>query len=208
MGGEISLVAAAISAGAVGYSISRLGRDSDAVPTPLPGLVSAFVFALQMVNFPIAGGTSGHVLGAALATALVGPWLAIVCMSVVFTVQALIFADGGITALGLNILNGGVLPALVVAGVLFAIRPLVKNSFNGYLVVVGLAAWASVIVAALAIVLEYSIGGEQAISMSTFTTTMLGTHSLIGLAEAAVAVGVVRTVLASRPDIVQLRPLT
>ena len=122
---EVALACAVPAAAAVTYGVRRAGVELDERRVPLLGVTAAFVFAAQMLNFPVAGGTSGHFLGAALAAILLGPWLACLVMAVVLFAQAFVFADGGITALGANVLNMGVLGALVVGGLMLAARSLV-----------------------------------------------------------------------------------
>ena len=119
---EVALACAVPAAAAVAYGLRRAERELDDRRAPLLGVTAAFVFAAQMLNFPVAGGTSGHFLGAALAAVLLGPWLAGVVLAVVLVVQAFVFADGGVTALGANILNMGVIGGLVVGGVMVAAR--------------------------------------------------------------------------------------
>src|SRR4051795_5590539 len=99
----VSLGAGVVAAAAVGVALRGARRELDDRTAPVAGLVAAFVFATQMLNFPVGAGTSGHLLGGALAAVLVGPWTGLLCMSVVLLVQSLLFADGGITALGTNI---------------------------------------------------------------------------------------------------------
>ena len=115
---EVAAACAVPAAGAVGYGLRRASRELDERRVPLLGVTAAFVFAAQMLNFPVAGGTSGHFLGAALAAILLGPWLAGLVLAVVLAVQSFVFADGGITALGANVLNMGVIGALVVGGLM------------------------------------------------------------------------------------------
>src|SRR5215203_1585487 len=115
---EVAAVCAVPAIGAVGYGLRRTSRELDERRVPLLGVTAAFIFAAQMLNFPVAGGTSGHFLGAALAAILLGPWLACLVMAVVLGVQSVVFADGGITALGANIFNMGVVGALLVGGLI------------------------------------------------------------------------------------------
>ena len=119
---EVALACAVPAAVAVGIGLKRANVELDERRVPLLGVTAAFVFAAQMLNFPVAGGTSGHFLGAALAAILLGPWLACLVLAVVLGVQAFVFADGGITALGANVLNMGVIGALLVGGLMHAAR--------------------------------------------------------------------------------------
>src|SRR5215210_7791815 len=106
---EVAVSTGVVAAGAVGHALRRADRTLDERAVPLLGVTGAFVFAAQMLNFPVAGGTSGHFLGAALAAVLLGPWVACLVLAVVLSLQAFVFADGGITALGANVLNMGVI---------------------------------------------------------------------------------------------------
>ena len=124
---EVAAACAVPAVAAVGYGLRRASRDLDERRVPLLGVTAAFVFAAQMLNFPVAGGTSGHFLGAALAAVLLGPWLAAVVLSVVLVVQSFVFADGGVTALGANVLNMGVIGALVVGGLMLAAHRVLPN---------------------------------------------------------------------------------
>ena len=117
---EVAGATAVVSTAAVGYGLKTANAAIDERRVPLLGVTGAFIFAAQMLNFPVAGGTSGHFLGAALAAILLGPWLACLTMAVVLGLQAFVFADGGITALGANVLNMGVIGALLVGGLILA----------------------------------------------------------------------------------------
>ncbi len=173
---------------------------------PLLGVTAAFVFAAQMLNFPIAGGTSGHFLGAALAAILLGPWVACVAMAVVMTIQAFLFADGGITALGANILNMGVLGALLVGYLMLRTRDVLPKSRLTFLAITGVGAWLAVMAGAAATSFELALSGT--IPLGTVLPAMLGVHTLIGIGEAVITVVAVGAVLATRPDLVAVRDLT
>jgi len=166
----------------------------------LLGVTAAFVFAAQMLNFPIAGGTSGHFLGAALAAALMGPWAATVVMTVVVVVQALGMADGGITALGANVLNMGVVAVLAGWGLLHLLKRLLPRSRSGYLVSLAVASWVSVVVASAAAAAELAVSGTVPLRLAL--PAMLSVHMVIGLGEALITCAVVVAVLATRPDLV------
>ncbi|MEA2229912.1 MAG: cobalt/nickel transport system permease protein, partial [Solirubrobacteraceae bacterium] len=125
---------------AVGYGLRKADETLDDRRVPLLGVTAAFVFAAQMLNFPVAGGTSGHFLGAALAAILLGPWLACLVIAVVLATQAFVFADGGITALGANVLNMGVVGALGVGLLMHAARAVLPSSRGAFLAVVGAGA--------------------------------------------------------------------
>ena len=202
---EIAVAAGVLSIGAVAYGLRRAEVELDERRVPLLGVTGAFVFAAQMLNFPVAGGTSGHFLGAALAAILLGPWLACLVMAVVLAMQAFLFADGGITALGANVLNMGVLGALCVgAAMALAARVLPKGRV-ALLAVAGGGAWLAVMLGALATALELAASGT--VPLGTVVPAMLGVHAVIGLGEAVITVAAVGAVLASRPDLVAARGL-
>ena len=188
----------------VGVAVAMRGsrRELDDRSAPLAGLVAAFVFAAQMVNFPVGAGTSGHLLGGALAVALVGPWTAVLAISVVLLVQALLFADGGTTALGTNVLLLGlVAPAVAAAVITVALRVLPRRP-SMVAPVAALAAFVSVPAVALGFVGLYALGGTAPVPLDALTSAMLTWHGLIGLGEAAVTGLVVGSVVAVRPDLV------
>jgi cobalt/nickel transport system permease protein len=170
---------------------------------PLLGVTAAFVFAAQMLNFPVAGGTSGHFLGAALAAILLGPWLGSLVLAVVLAGQALVFADGGVTALGANVLNMGVLGALAVGGGMLALRRVLPRRPVVFLAVSAVGAWAAVMLGALATSLELAASGT--VPASTVLPAMLGVHALIGVGEAVVTVAALSAIAASRPDLIWAR---
>lgn len=196
----------AAALGGVWYSIRRAARFLDDRRIPLAGLVAAFVFAAQMVNFPVAAGTSGHLLGGVLAAVLVGPWLGSLVLTVVLVVQGFFFADGGLSALGLNVFNMALVGTL--GGYLFyrGLIALLPKSRPGTLVSAGLAAGLSVLLSAFAFVLEYAIGGEGGAGLGTVAAAMGGVHLLIGIGEGLITALVVGAVLGTRPDLVAAAP--
>jgi cobalt/nickel transport system permease protein len=203
---EVAAACAVPAIGAVGYGLRRASRDLDERRVPLLGVTAAFVFAVQMLNFPVAGGTSGHFLGAGLAAILLGPWMACLVMSVVLVTQSFVFADGGITALGANILNMGVIGALLVGGLmLLAQRALGRVgtvSRGAFLAVAGVGAWLAVVAGAVACSFELASSGT--VPFGTVLPAMLGVHVLIGVGEAVITVAAVSAVLSTRPDVVRV----
>lgn len=186
----------------VGAALVGARRELDDKTAPMAGLVAAFVFATQMLNFPVASGTSGHLLGGALAAVLVGPWTAVLSMSVVFLVQALLFADGGITALGTNILLMGVTTVAVGWLVFRLLQAVLPKRLGLVPLEAGLGALVSVPVASLAFVGLYAVGGTADIPLGSLAAAMLGVHTLIGLGEAAITFLAVGSIIAVRPDLV------
>ena len=197
-----SLVTAAVAATAIAVSLRGARRDLDDRIAPLAGLVATFVFATQMLNFPVAGGTSGHLMGGALAAVLVGPYAAVLCLTVVLVVQSLLFADGGITALGTNVLLMGIV-TVVVGAVMFRGAQLVLPRRTSLVApAAALGGLASVVASAATFVVLYAVGGAAPIPIDTLLTAMVGVHVLIGLGEAAITFLVVASIVSVRPDLV------
>ncbi|MEU2771347.1 energy-coupling factor ABC transporter permease [Streptomyces sp. NPDC007162] len=197
-----SAATAVLAAGALAVGLRGARRELDDRTAPLAGLVAAFIFAVQMLNFPVAAGTSGHLLGGALAAILVGPYTGVLCVSVVLLMQGILFADGGLTALGVNITD----MALVTTVVAYAVfRGLVKVLPRGRRPVTAaafVAALLSVPAAAVAFTLLYAVGGTTDVALGKVATAMIGVHVLIGLGEAAITALTVGAVIAVRPDLV------
>jgi cobalt/nickel transport system permease protein len=201
---EVAAACAVPAVGAVGYGLRRASRDLDERRVPLLGVTAAFVFAVQMLNFPVAGGTSGHFLGAALAAILLGPWLAGLVLAVVLVVQSFVFADGGVTALGANVLNMGVIGALVVGGLTVGAQRVLPKRRATFLAVSGAGAWLAVMAGATATAVELAISGT--VPLGTVLPAMLGVHALIGVGEAVITVAAVSAVMSTRPDVVRALP--
>ncbi|MGO4256189.1 energy-coupling factor ABC transporter permease [Marmoricola sp. RAF53] len=203
-----SVATGAVAVVGVGLALRGARRELDDRTAPLAGLVAAFVFATQMINFPVGAGTSGHLLGGALAAVLVGPWTAVLCLSTVLGVQCLLFADGGITAIGTNITLMG-LVGVGTGWLVFCIaRRLLPRKLALVPVAAALGALVSVPTAALAFTLLYAVGGEAPIPLDTLATAMIGWHTLIGIGEALITFVVASAVIAVRPDLVHgARPL-
>jgi cobalt/nickel transport system permease protein len=200
--GSTSAGAAAVAAGGIGVSLRRAAEVLDERRVPLAGLVAAFVFALQMLNFPVAGGTSGHLLGGVLAAVLVGPSVGAVCIAVVVAIQALLFADGGLSALGLNVVNMALITAFGGYAVFALLRRVLPSRSSSVVAAAGIAAGISVVLSSIAFTAEYAIGGAGTASVTTVAGAMVGVHVLIGIGEGVITGLVVSAVLASRPDLV------
>ena len=193
---------AGASAVAVAGAVKGARRQLSEQSAPLAGLTAVFIFAVQMLNFPVAAGTSGHLLGAALAMVLVGPYAATLALVVVLIIQAFLFADGGLTALGLNIFNMGVI-GVWVSFVLFMFLKKIFPKTKSWLVIASfISALISVPAAAVGFVIEYAIGANATFSVGTVLNAMVGTHILIGIGEAIITALTVSAVLASRSDLV------
>ncbi|MFF5505536.1 energy-coupling factor ABC transporter permease [Streptomyces roseolus] len=198
----VSAAAGVAAAAAVAVSLRGARKELDEKAAPLAGLVAAFVFAVQMLNFPVAAGTSGHLLGGALAAILVGPWTGVLCIAVVLLMQGVLFADGGLTALGVNITVMGVV-TVVTAHLLFrGLRLVLPRTRGGVTAATFVAALVSVPASAAAFTLIYAIGGTTDVPIGKVLTAMLGVHVLIGIGEAVITALTVGAVLAVRPDLV------
>ncbi len=197
-----SVGAGMLSVGAVTVATRQAGRSLRGPEIPLAGVSAAFLLVVQMLNFPIGAGTSGHVIGAALVTVLLGPRLGLVVMSVVIGIQALAFADGGITALGLNVLNMGVLAVLITWGIVALVSRLAPRRPGILVAAAAFAGWLSVVAASAGFAAEYAIDGGGAVPATTVLGAMVGVHAIIGIAEGLATAALVTAVLASRPDLV------
>src|SRR5687767_13876156 len=181
--GGTSMGAGVVAAGALSVSVRRTSELLDEKQVPLAGVVSAFIFAVQMLNFPVVSGTSGHLLGGVLAAVLVGPWMGSLCLSVVLVVQAMLFADGGLSALGLNVVNMSIVGAFGGYLLFLALRRILPRTPSAVVVASGIAAGVGVMLASFAFTLEYAIGGAGGASVRTVAAAMVGVHALIGIGE-------------------------
>ena len=198
---QTSLATGAVAVGGVGISLRRVAQTLQERQAPLAGLVAAYIFAVQMLNFPVAAGTSGHLLGGVLAAVLVGPWAGCICVAVVLVVQSL-YADGGLTALGLNITNMAVVGVFGGWAIFRLLRRAVPATKTSVVVSAGIAAGISVVLAAGAFVAEYAIGGAGNAPVGTVFAAMVGVHTLIGIGEGIITALTVGVVLGVRPDLV------
>ncbi len=166
---------------------------------PLLGLTAAFVFAAQMINFPVAGGTSGHLIGAVLAGALLGPSAAVIVISAVLIVQCLMFADGGISALGANIFNMGLIGGVGGWAIYYGVRRVVKGLF-GCVLAAAFAAWCSTVLASIACAGELAVSGT--VGWTVVLPAMAGVHMLIGIGEGLITALVLAAIARTRPELV------
>ncbi len=196
----VSLVFWLISAVVVGYALVRVNRDLDERRVPLLAVLAAMIFAGQMLNFSVTGGTSGHLLGATLAAILLGPWAAVVVMTAVVSIQALLFQDGGLLVLGANLFNMAIVGVFVGYGVHHLLLPLFRGRRLGIPVSGFVAAWVSIVVASLSCALQLALSGTSPANIAV--PAMGGIHALIGIGEGLITVGALLFVLAARPDLV------
>ncbi|MER5884633.1 energy-coupling factor ABC transporter permease [Streptomyces sp. NPDC001941] len=198
----VSAATGVVAAAAVAVSLRGARKELDERTAPLAGLVAAFIFAVQMLNFPVAAGTSGHLLGGALAAILVGPCTGVLCVSVVLLMQGVLFADGGLTALGVNITDMALVTVVVAYAVFRGLLKVLPRARRSVTVASFAAALISVPAAACAFTLIYALGGTTDVPLGKVLTAMVGVHVLIGLGEAAITAATVGAVIAVRPDLV------
>lgn len=192
----VSIICWVITALVIGAAISRTNKSLGEKQIPLMGVMAAFIFAAQMINFPVAGGTSGHLLGGALAAIVLGPWAGMLVMTAVIAVQALLFQDGGLLVMGANIMNMGLVTAAIGYGLY---RSVSGQSRAVKLGVAGVAAWLSVMAGALLTSLQLWLSGTS--QLGIVIPAMLGVHALIGLGEAFITVSALAFIMQTRPDL-------
>lgn len=181
----------------LGFAISKTNKSLGEKQIPLMGIMAAFIFAAQMINFPVAGGTSGHLLGGALAAIVLGPWAGMLVMTAVIAVQALLFQDGGLLVMGANIFNMGLVTAAIGYGLYRAVS---GQSRTVKLFVVGVAAWLSVMAGALLTALQLWLSGTS--QLQIVIPAMMGVHALIGIGEALITVFALAFIIQTRPDLI------
>ena len=200
---QTSAVFAGLAAAGIATALKGARTQLDEKTAPLAGLTAVFIFAVQMLNFPVVAGTSGHLLGGALAAVLVGPWAATLALTVVLLMQGLLFADGGLTAIGLNVFNMGILGVWAGYGIFLLIRKLLPKNKSSIAAAAALGGLLSVPAAAIGFTIQYAMGGATGtVSISAVLSAMVGTHVLIGIGEALITGLTVSAVLASRSDLV------
>ncbi|MDP3894686.1 energy-coupling factor ABC transporter permease [Nocardioides sp.] len=195
-----SVATGVVAAAGVALALRGARRELDDRTAPMAGLVATFVFAGQMINFPVGAGTSGHLMGGALAAVLVGPWTGVLCVSVVLMVQALMMADGGITALGTNITLLSLVAVVVGWFVFKAVLVVLPRRAASVAPAAFVGALVSVPVAAVVFTLLFAVGGTAPVETGKVLVAMLGWHSVIGIGEALITGLVVASVMAARPD--------
>lgn len=195
----VSLIFWLITIVMVGLAISKTNRSLGEKQVPIMGVMAAFIFAAQMLNFPIAGGTSGHFLGGTLAAIVLGPWAGILVMTAVVGVQALLFQDGGLLVMGANIFNMGILTAVIGYGLY---RLVIHQKKGLRLAVAGGGAWIATMSAALSTSLQLWLSGTTRLEI--VLPAMLGVHALIGLGEALITVAALAYIEQTRPDVLDL----
>ena len=186
----------------VGYALRQTRNHLGERQIPLLGVMAAFIFAAQAINFPVAGGTSGHMLGGVLAAIVLGPWSAVLVMTAVIGLQALLFQDGGLIVMGWNIVNMGVLTVLIGSLVYRLLDSKLGRSRNSLVIAGAVGAWLSVEVAAVATAVELAASGTSPLGIAL--PAMIGVHALIGIGEAIITVGALLLIYSTRPDLLAM----
>jgi cobalt/nickel transport system permease protein len=194
----VSIVCWLVSAITLSVAISRANKSLGERQVPLMGVMAAFIFAAQMINFPVAGGTSGHLLGGTLAAITLGPWAGMLVMTAVIAVQALLFQDGGLLVMGANILNMGLITVAIGYGLYRGVASVGSRTLK--LGVAGVAAWLSVMAGALFTSLQLWLSGTS--QLQVVIPAMLTVHALIGFGEALITVAALTFILQTRPDLI------
>jgi cobalt/nickel transport system permease protein len=194
-----------LSIGGIAYSVKQASKQLKEKIVPLMGVMSAFIFAAQMLNFPIAGGTSGHLLGGVLAAVLLGPYAGAIVISAVLTIQCLVFQDGGLTALGANVFNMAIIGTMGGYLAYKGIRKIVKSD-SGLIIATFIASWFSVILASAACALELAI--SRTAPFGVVFPAMVGVHAIIGIGEAIITTLIVSFVLKVRSDLIYEKSIT
>ncbi|HEX7363865.1 MAG TPA: energy-coupling factor ABC transporter permease [Dehalococcoidia bacterium] len=199
----VAIAGISVAAGSVAYAVKATNKKIGEKQIPMMGVLAAFIFAAQMLNFPVAGGTSGHFVGAALAAIILGPWSAVLIMSSVLMVQCFVFQDGGLLALGANIVNMGLIAVFASYFTYKGIFRALMGSKVGRLVAAGVGGWISVVVSALACAAELAISGI--VPWRLAIPAMGIVHMAIGVGEGLITVAVISLITATRPDLLELQ---
>lgn len=194
-----------LAIGLIAVALNRVQGDYQERAVPLMGVCAAFIFAAQMINFPIPGGTSGHLLGGTFAGVLLGPWAGSLVMAVVFIVQATLFQDGGLTVLGANIVNMGLIGTFGGYYLYHIIRhALGRDSLRGITVGTAIAAWSSVVIASITVAFQLAISGT--VPFTVALSAMAFWHVMIGIGESIITVIAVTYIWRTRPDMFYRAP--
>lgn len=199
----VAVTGIAVAVGSVACAVKVTNKKMGEKQIPMMGVLAAFIFAAQMLNFPIIGGTSGHLLGAALAAIFLGPWAGMLIMTCVLIVQSLIFQDGGLLALGVNTVNMGIVPCFAGYYLYSGVAPLFRNRKVGVMLGGGLAGWLTVVMSAISCALELVISGTA--PLNVVLPSMAGVYAVIGVGEGFITAAVLALVLATRADLLELQ---
>ncbi|HET8778125.1 MAG TPA: energy-coupling factor ABC transporter permease [Candidatus Limnocylindria bacterium] len=199
----IALAMWLVTAVVVAFAVRQTNRHLDERAVPLLGVMAAFIFAAQMFNFPVAGGTSGHLLGGVLAAVMLGPWAGTLVMTAVVAVQALLFQDGGLLVMGANIFNMGVIGTLGGYALYRLLARVLGGEARGRLPAAGIAAWVSVVAGASSMALQLGASGVTPLQIAV--PAMVGVHLVIGIGEALITIAALSFIGVTRADLFRLR---
>ena len=200
----ISIAGYVLAAVFIAIAIRRTRGELNERLVPMMGVMAAFIFAAQMINFPVAGGTSGHLVGGALAAIILGPWAAIIVMTAVVGLQALLFQDGGLVVLGVNLVMMSIVSCLSGYAVYYVARRIGGASSKATLIAGGfISAWVSVMVAAVVAAFALAFSGTSPLSLAL--PALAGVHALIGIGEGLITVFALSFIRAARPQLLQVR---
>ncbi len=200
----VSITFWVVTAVVIAIAVRRTNRHLDERAVPLMGVTAAFIFAAQMFNFQVAGGTSGHLLGGVLAAVLLGPWAATLVMACVVAVQALVFSDGGLVVMGANIFNMGVIGSLGGFAVYRTLTMILGGEGRSRVPAAAIAGWASVVIASLSMSLQLISSGTS--PAEVVVPAMMGVHVVIGIGEALITAAALGFIATTRADLLDLRP--
>jgi cobalt/nickel transport system permease protein len=200
----IALLFWVISAAVIGLAVRRTNRELDEKMVPLMGVMAAFIFAAQMFNFQVVGGTSGHLLGGVLAAVLLGPWAATLVMASVIAVQALVFSDGGLVVMGANIFNMGIIGTLGGYAIYRFVAGVLGGEERARIPAAGIAGWISVVLGSISLALMLAASGTS--PLEVVLPSMVTVHAFIGVGEALITAAALAFIAATRPDLLDLRP--
>jgi cobalt/nickel transport system permease protein len=199
----VALVMWALTIVVLVIAVRRTNETLDERAIPLMGVMAAFIYAAQMFNFQVVGGTSGHLLGGVLAAVLLGPWAGTLVMACVIAVQALIFQDGGLVVMGANIFNMGVVGTVGGFYLYLALTRLLGGEDRARIPAAGIAAWASVVAGSACMAVELAVSGTSPLAVAL--PAMVGLHALIGVGEALITMGALAFISVTRSDLLRLR---
>jgi cobalt/nickel transport system permease protein len=198
----VSIVGWILAVLIIGYTLRQTRDHLGERQIPVLGVLAAFIFAAQAINFPVAGGTSGHMLGGALAAIVLGPWSAVLVMTAVIGLQALLFQDGGLLVMGWNLVNMGILTILTGSLVYRMLNSWFGRNRTSLIIGGAVGAWLSVQIASIATAVELAVSGTTPLNIGL--PAMIGVHALIGLGEAVITVGALLLIYSTRPDLLKI----
>lgn len=204
LAGEAAALGAVAAAGGLAVCLRRSRAEGRERDLPVAGLAAAFFLVGDAPLFPVGVGTQGHLLGGTLACLLLGPWLGALTITVVTMIQAFVLGDGGITTLGLAVVNLALVPAFVGYPLVLALRAMLPRTRGGLAAACALAAWVSVVLASVLFTAEFWLGAVVDLDARTLAATTIGTYAVVGIVEGAVTALIVRGLLGLRPDLVRV----